>query len=132
MFRAGAIVLYIGVLALSKSPFKASMPHVHATNNDSTKVISCFEQSQKIACNRLQFCQFSNLEILQVRRGDNSESNELFLYTKPKLVSASLIQTFCRQYNRICINSRKQNRIPLQIYHLKKPICIIATVPKTL
>ena len=39
-FCAGAIVLYIGVLAMAKSPFKASMPHVYSTNNDSTKVIS--------------------------------------------------------------------------------------------
>ena len=42
-FRPGAIVLYIGVLAMAESPFKASMPHVYATNNNSTRVISCFE-----------------------------------------------------------------------------------------
>ena len=39
-----AIVLYIGVLALSKKPLITSMPFVDVTNNESTKVISCSEQ----------------------------------------------------------------------------------------
>ena len=41
------------------------MPHSNVTNNDSTKVISCFEQSQKIACSSgfvsfptLKFCRY--------------------------------------------------------------------------